>query len=564
MDQEEFEKLSPEEQEKVFHQTPFRERGDLLLHSDNPLKLVQSLSREELYLLTREMDLDERSEVLRYANLPQLFFISDIDCWKKDRLHAKSFLEWLETLLYSDEQKLLAWLVEMDYETIVSGFNQLIRVIKPEYEYPSDEVLGDKPYFTLDERYFISADENNLETIRRAIEILFENHKGRYTLLLEGVLGELEYEVEEEAFQRRSMRLAERGFPDTESANKIYRPLTKEEFEKFSLKTQDKENDKSPEPVQAPHYLSLWSKEKFFLDDVLLLFREESQEVREGLEEELAWLSNKVIACDGITFASEERVRLGIERARCFVSIGLERLSGGDLYRARQILKERWLETIFRFAMGELVSAHQQAHKIVTMYWQGQEKNLIEFLDEPYGLIFKGLFSKIPQHLDREVKDHPDPLRDFRSLEEIRRVFRTVRQIEIMHKFLQARFEWKQPLPSPSLFACLGTAFVSYTLKDHASTHALSTQSLQQFLKEGFESVKGRRILKPENKKKFLDHFFSNKEKEELRPLWALLFEKFEEELGDLDPSHPPEPRFISTLSIYQSLFPSPFGRGRG
>src|SRR3989338_4036339 len=132
MDQEEFEKLSPEEQEKVFHQTPFREREDLLLQSNNPLRLVQSISREELYLLTREMDLDERSEV------------------------------------------------------------------------------------------------------------------------------------------------------------------------------------------------------------------------REGLEEELAWLSNKVIACDGISFASEERVRLGIERSRRLVSIGLERLSGGDLYQARKILKEKWLEHLFR------------------------------------------------------------------------------------------------------------------------------------------------------------------------------------------------------------------------
>jgi hypothetical protein len=114
MDREEFVRLNPEEQERIFHHAPFRERGDLLLHSHNPARLAQSLSQEELYLLTREMDLEEQSEILRYASLPQLFFISDIDCWKKDRLHPKSFVQWLETLLEADEERLLAWLVEMD------------------------------------------------------------------------------------------------------------------------------------------------------------------------------------------------------------------------------------------------------------------------------------------------------------------------------------------------------------------------------------------------------------------------------------------------------------------
>ena len=231
MDQEDFERLNPEEQERVFHQASFEERGELILRSHNPARLTQSLSQEELYLVTREMDLEERSEIIRYANLAQLFFISDIDCWKKDRLDPKNFVRWLETLQRGDEARLFAWLVEMDYETVVSGFRSLVEVVKPEYEYPSDEVLGDRPYFTLDERYFILANEENLETVRRAIEILFENHHGRYTAILEGILGELDYELEEEAFQNRTRRLAERGFPDTETAHHIYRPISKQEFE---------------------------------------------------------------------------------------------------------------------------------------------------------------------------------------------------------------------------------------------------------------------------------------------------------------------------------------------
>ncbi len=563
MDEEEFEKLSPEEQEKIFHHTPFRERGELLLHSQNPMRLVQSLSREELYLLTREMDLEERSEVLRYANLPQLFFVSDIDCWKKDRLHAKSFLEWLETLLQSDEEKLLAWLVQMDYETVVAGFSYLIRVIKPEWEYPSDELLGDQPFFTLDERYFISVREENIETIRRAVEILFENNRGRYTMILEGILGELEYEIEEEAFQRRAIRLAERGFPDAESARRIYRPLSQEEFGRFPLKNKEKETvpdgagNGMDAPRRPPMYMTLWSKERLFLDEALLLFREEAQEIREGLEEELAWLSNKVIACDGIGFASEERVRRGIERARRFVNIGLEKLSARDLDEARKILKSRWLEAVFRCAVAELFHVRERARKIIDKHWPGEDKYFIEFLGELFGSIFSGILHNIPEYFDPEVKDHADQLRDFKNLEEAGRASRAVLQIESIHGFFIREFasllpafnlEAKRGLPRRSLVAVLGTLFVSFTLSGRASFRSLSVSSLQNFLKKGFENRGDSRRLRAEAKEKFLRHFYSASEQELLRPLWALVFERLEEEWKDFDSSRTPDPRFITSL----------------
>ena len=104
IDLNEFESLEPEEQAKVFHQTSFKEKGELLLRSHDPMALARSLSQEELYLVAKEMDLEERSEVIRYASLPQLFFIADIDCWKKDRIDPRSFVNWLETLIQADEK----------------------------------------------------------------------------------------------------------------------------------------------------------------------------------------------------------------------------------------------------------------------------------------------------------------------------------------------------------------------------------------------------------------------------------------------------------------------------
>ncbi len=554
MDHEEFTKLSLEEQERVFHQTPFRERGDMILHSHDPNYLTRSLSQEELYLVTREMDLEERSEILRYATLPQLFFVSDIDCWKKDRLDTKHFVGWLETLREADEERLLAWLVEMDYETVVAGFQQLIRVIKPEWEWPSDELLGDQPYFTLDEQYFISVSEQDLETVRRAIEVLYENHRGRYVTILEGILGELDYEMEEGAYQKRSLRLSDRGFPDPETAHHIYRPLAEGEFEKSARKEvthtrfQGEETLSEPRP---PHYLALWANDRIFLDDVLLLFREGPREIQESLEEELAWLSNKIIACDGIDFASEERVRHGIERSRRFVSLGLELLSERKLERARGLLKERWLEIIFRWSVTRLIELRERARKIVESYWKGKREPFLEFLEAPYESIFRGLFHKVPLCYDPKVADDPDQLRDFKDAQDVDKTRRALDQIDRIHEFLGEGLR-NVHLDQLTLEPLLATGFARFLVGGKVSFSPLGAKEAAEFLKKAFVTRTSVRLLDPAAKERFLTRSFSPEDQELLRPLWALVFQRLEDEFSRLDLSREIDPRFISSLYLAQ------------
>ncbi|MBI4114968.1 MAG: hypothetical protein HY447_00155 [Candidatus Omnitrophica bacterium] len=561
MDQEEFEHLSLEEQEQIFHKTSFREKGDLILHSRDPIRLAQSLSQEELYLVTREMDLEERSEILRYASLPQLFFISDIDCWKKDRISAKGFVRWLEVLEEADEQRLLAWLVEMDYETVVSGFRNLIQVIKPETEYPTDEVLGDSPYFTLDERYFILVTEENIEIVRRAIEVLYENHRGRYAAILEGLLGELDYELEEEAYQKRGIRLAERGFPDPETAHHIFRPLSKSEFEKFPRKNGKHfyAEVKDDPNVRAPHYLTFWSEERLFLDEVLLFMREGPREVLEGIEEELAWLSNKLVSCEGIDFASEEKVRRGVNRARSLLSLGLEILSEKDLSRAREVMSERWLEIIFRWGVTSLIDLREKASKIVETHWKGSYKPFLAFLNPPYEQLFRGLFQIVPEYFDISIQGEPEPLRDFRNLQDLSRTQQAILQIERIHEFLSKEFPYlfhrlnlaaRQGEHKVSLFSLLGTIFAHFVIQGKVSIEPLSEKEVLSFLKEGFTEKASQKTLSKELKEKFLSYLSPHQERDSMRPFLALALENMEQELARLDPSYGVDSRFIECLHI--------------
>ncbi len=547
IDHEQFESLKPEEQEKLFHQSSFREKSELILHAHYPDRLAQSLSQEELYLVMREMDLEERSEILRYANLPQLFFVSDMDCWKKDRIDPKGFVRWLETLKEADEKRLLAWLLEMDYETIVSCFKNVIEVLKPDWEYPSDELLGDRPYFTLDERYFIFVQEESLETLRRVMEVLFENHRGRYTAILEGILGEMDDVLEEDAFKNRQLRLADRGFPERETAREIYRPISEKEFRNFPPKNSP---DTKPAAVRtgAPRYPVLWSSERLFLDDVFAVLKQEPAAVTEKIEEELAWLSNKVIACEGVDFSSEDLVRRGAERVRCFLNIGLEFLSGGNAAEACRLLKEKWLEIIFRYAVTRLVEPREHFSETLNKYWKDSKSKVLSFLNPPYEFIFRGLLQTVPQTYDEKAVDDTDRLRDFKNREELARAALAVDQIGSMLEWL-ARHKIV-PSEGNSLFSVLATAFAFSVVKGKPAFAPLLKTEVKIFAERVFEKNGKLKILKKSGKELFTQKFFSPEEQTLLLPLWGFVFQEIEEELGGIDFSKDWDERFVSVIKI--------------
>lgn len=62
-----------------------------------------------------------------------------------------------------------------------------------------------------------------------------------------------------------------------------------------------------------------------------------------------------------------------------------------------------------------------------------------------------------------------------------------------------------------------------------------------------------RRLLKKECKETFLKQFHSEEEREILRPLWGLLFQRMEEELGGLSSKGEAELRYVSSVVRIQN-----------
>jgi len=556
---EEFENLNPDEQIRVFLKTPLKQKGELILHSHEPGRLARGLSSEELYLITREMDAEERGEVIRYASQDQLLFIADIDCWEKDNIHPEGYLRWLETLLGAGEQKFMAWFLGTDPEAVVAGFKKFIEVVKPVWEYAVDEMLGDRPYFTLDQLYYVLGDESNLEIVKRALEIIYENHKGRYAALLESVIGEMDYEVEEEAYRRREMRLSERGFPDLETARRIYLPLSREQFDAFPLKTKTKDRQGLRPDSKLSSYPVLWDGDRLFLDDVLTVIRQRYPEKIDEIHEEIVWISNKVIVCHGMDFHSEEKVRVGVNRGRALLNLSLEMLSARDLDQAAHLMTTRWLEVIFRRGMLEIAGLREFAQEMVRSYWNRDREKFLHFLDPPFEFICRGCFEYPPLCYDEAVTDQLYPLRDFRTLQDLERCRKSLDQVAAIHRFLNEKIPAILPAQArgrerhkeaPTLFMVLGTLFAHFTGTGRLLYQGLSQEEFKRFIWEAFEMQGEIRVLKPAIKEQFLDRFFSGTDRELLVSFWGVVFQHMQEQTARLKLDQGVPARYLNCLYL--------------
>ncbi|MBI4398900.1 MAG: hypothetical protein HY586_07215 [Candidatus Omnitrophica bacterium] len=548
-----FDELGFEEQKKIFFKSPYADRGELLLQSQDPVHLANSISSEEMYLMTRAMDPDMRSEVLKYANLRQLFFISDLDCWKRDRISRRGFLEWLRALGEADLEKMAEWLAHADYEMIVAGLGKYVQVLKPEWEYAADELLGDKPYFTLDGLYYIQTTEENFETVKLTFEMLYQTARAEYINVLEGILSEMDYEMEEEAYRRRQIRLGERGFPDKESAIQIYRALSHEEFlrlPKKQIKTGAKEQG-----APAPSYPVPASQERLFLDDVLLGLSEEASEGIDSVQEELIWLTNKAIACAGMDLASEETLRDAVRHVRHFVNIGLETESRADIQAARALIQERWLEFIFRRGFTRLLDVRTDAQKIIAAHWDRSQEAFLEFLGEPYEGAVRGLLKPRPMYYALTEQTGQIGNEEFRD-------FKTQKEVEEIQKFLRALGRALPLIPKPrktlsenvrTLSNSIGTAFAQCTLgrtKPPGIWAALNKKDLEKFLNAAFQTRGKSRVLDPAKSAAFISCFLRHRKEKELEEFIHGILARVEDEFSRIPRASAVEARYIRTVNI--------------
>jgi len=572
---EEFEELAFEEQCKQVFETPISRKGDLIIRSQDPVRLVNSFSAEELYLTVREMDGSNVSEIIQYANTEQLQFISDFECWQQDCISERGFIRWLEYLEAAGDMKVLQWLATAEFGMLIAGFKKYITVLKPDHEETVDEVIGDHLYFTLDNLYYIMIDEANMQTVKHAVSILFEKAKHLYINLVEGIMSETDDNIEEEAFQSRTVRLSEKGFPEKMEAMRIYRPVSDDEWQRYARRETADHKQQNLDAQILPLYPAVWREEKLFLDDVFATLGDVPREAVQAIYQELVWLSNKILICQGADEFGEKLVKKSFNHARHILNCALEDLSGMDILKARTFLIECWVEYLFRWGITRINSVRKAAEDTIKNYWDYSLAIAFDFFDEPYGHMLRGLLKTHPQFFDKSCSDDFYSLRDFRNTEDIKKaqdvtdVFTKVSQLLATRPFMGwdkyiKEFDYASHLDSNDvrISALVMTLFVQYTVNKKMRIKSLEEKELKSFMRTAFL---GRRLsddqlqLKPELKAVFISdlfhelHDFSREDFNKLKAFFDLCLDSGEEELGMFRKNEKPDYRFIQSVLMRPS-----------
>ena len=568
---EEFEELAFEEQCKVVYNTSPAHRGDLIIRSQDPERLTNSLSAEDFYLMVREMDRANVPEVVQNAHFRQLEFMADFECWDNDIISEKGFIEWLKCLEDAGSDRLALWLLNADVPMVIAGFKKYMTVLKPFHEERVDEIIGDKPYFTIDGLYYIMIDEDNMQTVQRAIELLFEKAKHYYYNLLEGIMSEMDALVEEEAFTHRNVRLETKGFPRKEDAYRIYTTIDREEWNRYAKRHVEATREERPLPL----YPTLWQEEKLFLDDVLATLAQVPREVQTAIYQELVWLCNKIITVRGMHHFGEALVKESFAHARHILNIALEDLSECTIEKAHGILTEHLIEYIFRWGYTPLIAARDNGERIIKSYWDYSLARLFEFLDDPFGPYMQGIMSTRPQLYDPRVSGELYQLRDFKNKHEVRMIHHTISVIENVFKLLSSKSfnGWHRFMHNQSpaahidasdvkLSTIIFTLFSRFVLNNSFSLKPLDSSELKKFLTYAFmghTEAAHIKNIRPDLKAGFIKQLsahvdcFSPGDFNSLKDIFELSFTKGEEELGLLQRNKKPHTYFIHCLLLKPS-----------
>ncbi len=411
------------------------EREEKLLASPNLGTLVALMPPEELYFTLKELDPDNFPEVLRHARSEQVEFVLDLELWKKDRLRPERVQPWLERLHSCGREALSRWLRQLDLGTWVLLLSRVAAVhLADEDRDPFQELPGAAP-FTMEGRYYVTTSPQAEPVIKDLLQTLREASPDRYARVVEGLLRDVDSELEEGEYEGRQRRLALRGFPEWEEALAVYARLDAAAPDDLPRRPGAPERDPEAPPTVLPRYpLALPESAPDFFAHALR--RLSPGPTLDGLWSELAYLTNKVAVADALDLDTLDSFQLSLRKVASYVSIGLEALCGTDEDEAARVLEDRWLQHLFRVGWSPIRALRARARRFFEEGWPQSHKERLLFLDSPLPEVLEGLLRAHPLWYAGEGET--TSYRTFRTLGEVRRAERAVEQADYLGRFLMS------------------------------------------------------------------------------------------------------------------------------
>jgi hypothetical protein len=336
--------LSLDEQVTMFCETPLARRATMLELFDQPEAVIPLIPEAELCFTIKAVGLMDGSWILEHTTNDQLVACADLDAWNGILPSAESLGSWLEIMAEAGEETLLRGGQSIDAELWVLFLRARIWVeLKPNDDESWQVPVGGQ---TLDGQfYFIAkANKDDIAAIARLLQTLFVKDYWLYFRVLQGVMWEMDSDLEEWAIRWRTGRLEDLGFPSWDEAMRIYGFLRPDLRAKIPPEEIGLDGFEMDLPVWMPQLPATRDAKHAVFRAAAELDTSERRAFFFGF----IGLANKVAMADGLPLGDIETLPKAIEKVAVLASLGLEFISGEHKLDLASVVRRSKLERLFR------------------------------------------------------------------------------------------------------------------------------------------------------------------------------------------------------------------------
>ncbi len=559
----------PKEAQKIFQTLPVQKQLEMVLEShgkerlrtlflsEHPEALVPSIPEQEFFLTVKEVGERDCLELIALSTPEQFQYILDLELWKKDQLDPEKVLLWMELLLESGGKKVVQFIQSSDPEFIALVLKKFLRVTTLEGELTEMDRI---PLFTLDQFYFIEfKGQKAREALEPFLKIFYQIDGEGYRRLMEGLICELESELEETGYRLRNGRLNDYGFPDFEEALEIYQFIQPE-----SLLRTEGSVFKAFEPLKREssiYYLTFHNEGPFFAS---ILSQIDDPKEQDRLKQEITSLCNKAIIAEAIDLSNLSGTERVIRKVYHYLNLGVQYLSNGDETRAVEVLKTIPIQKIFQCGVSLTLLLRRKANILFNGHWFVGDREHLNLLDTPYLETMEGVLRKRPTFYRNGKHD------DFKDLQDLKAMEQFLDSIEAIVSFFREKLKVSpQSLKEMDLSGCYPDRWQEMTLSTIYLT-ALGNQvllgtfkflpiekvQLKDLFSHFFErDVQGKGVIRM-NLRSEIREWFNSMENDPQRREHLIAFQDFcldlfEETFGKIPPEEEIDPRFVKGLLIH-------------
>ncbi len=475
--------------------------------------VVRNASFEEVFFTIKHVGLADSLDLLPLVSGKHVRGFIDLDCWRKDTFIRKPFMEWIAAFIQSGPEETMKAISGVDDNVTALFLKDLIKVYEVERD---DPPTGTQLIFTPDNRFAVEPIEEDDPTSvgMLILDALFKYNPSLGSQTLTKVRYTTRTELEEVAYENKTRRLEMHGFVDYYDALSIYATPAADQSPAV--------RDREPQTEEIPGEENPGNLPAIFADSLMggSFLMKAFEQITDPIEsdrfaQELTALGNRILSANLVNLGELENVRPALEEMRDFLTIGLERLSGGRAELAPGALRQTYIQTIFRMGFDQVARLREEANGLARI--RGFQ---VSTLDEPDREFVEALRRFKPLLIEE------GQYRNFQSLADVERARARLEELARMVEIFVGAFS----VIRDSLRKTFNTATVQFAISGRFEPVPIKAAELESFLANGFKlpAVDVQAPLRP-----FAERWLKDL-KDELKPLVG----------------KPIDPRFVGSIHV--------------